>query len=149
MPDQIFGRDKHQPILRGMEMKRSKAIMSGVAWVCLFVLCSNAHAFQNDPEVMGTWKSVDFVKSKADFIPGKKSWPGDLYLKEFTFNKKGETQNEAFTWTKGSVHFTEWNLDGTYEVRKINGVEYLFLEWISGDVAKRGAKASYYVFTKE
>ena len=130
-------------------MKRSKAIISCVALACSFILCSNAKAFQNDPDVLGTWKSVDFVKSKADFKPGKKSWNRDLYLKEFKFDKKGKTQNKAFTWTKGSVHYTEWKLDGTYEIKKIDGVEYLFLEWINGDVAKRNAKPSYYVFSKK
>jgi len=130
-------------------MKKSKVIISCVAWACFFVLCSSAHAFQNDSDVLGTWKSVDFVNSKADFKPEKKSWRGDLYIKEFSFKKKGETHNSDFTWTKGSVHYREWNLDGKYEITTIDGAEYLFLEWINGDVAKQGAKPCYYVFIKK
>ena len=36
-----------------------------------------------------------------------------------------------------------------YEIRNIEGKDYLFYEWISGDVTIRGMKPCYYVLRKE
>ena len=111
--------------------------------------CSSASAFENDPKALGNWKAVDFVKSISDFKPGQKSWRGKLYMKEFKFNKDGSTQNNAFTWTKGSVHYTEFDLNGKYEIQTIGDEEYLFLQWMNGDVAFRDAIPNYYVFRRK
>ena len=130
-------------------MKRSKAIIICITLACSFIVCSSAHAFENDPQVLGEWESVDFVVSISDFKPGEKSWKGDLYLEEFEFKKKGKTQNGAFTWTKGSVHYKEFEMDGKYIIKEIDGEDYLFLEWINGDVKAGAAKPRYYVFERD
>ena len=130
-------------------MKRSKAIISCITLACSFILCSSADAFENDPQVLGEWESVDFVTDISDFKPDAKSWKGDLYLEEFEFKKKGSTQNDAFTWTKGKVHYTEFDMDGKYIIKKVDGKDYLFLEWINGDVKAGNEKPRYYVFERD
>ena len=130
-------------------MKRSNALVSIATLITTIMVCSTANAFKNDPNVLGDWESVDFVVSISDFKPEKKSFKGRLYLKEFEFKKKGKTQNDAFTWTKGSVHYTEFEMDGKYTIKKIEGEDYLFLEWINGDVKAGTEKPRYYVFKRD
>ena len=130
-------------------MKRSKAIISCITLACSFILCSRAHAFENDPQVLGEWESVDFVTDISDFKPDAKSWKGDLYLEEFEFNKEGSTHKPYWTWTKGHVYHSGDKSDAKYIIKKIDGEEYLFLEWISGDVTIRGKNPMYYVLKRK
>ena len=130
-------------------MKRSKAIISCIALACTFILCSSANAFKNDPKVLGEWVSVDFVTNVSDFKPDTKSWKGDLFLKEFEFQKGGSTQKPFWTWTKGHVYHAGNDSDAKYIIKKIDGKDYLFLEWINGDVINRGEPPKYYVFKRK
>jgi hypothetical protein len=43
------------------------------------------YPFVNDPQVIGAWKSVDFVEKEKDFKPDKKSWKGELFLNNLVF----------------------------------------------------------------
>ena len=40
--------------------------------------------FIDDPQVLGEWKSVDFVAAPSEFSPDKPSWKGEMYLGERT-----------------------------------------------------------------
>ena len=130
-------------------MKISKAIISCITLVCLLGLNSHADEFENDPQVLGEWESVDFVANISDFKLGNKSWEGDLFLEEFEFNKNGSTHKPFWTWTKGHVYHSGDKTDAKYTIKKIDGNEYLFLEWMSGDVTIRGQKPKYYVLKKK
>ena len=130
-------------------MKRSKTIISCITLACSFILCSSAHAFKNDPEALGEWKAVDFVTNISDFKPGIKSWKEDLFMKEIEFKKGGSTHMNGLTWTKGVVHYVDDGVDGKYEIKKIDGKDYLLLEWMSGDVINLGKKPMYYVFERK
>ena len=110
---------------------------------------SSAPGFENDPQVIGRWKSVDFVKNISDFAPGTKRIKRDLYLKEFVFAPNGKTHKPFWTWTKGSVHHSGNKTTAKYVVKTIEGNQYLFLEWMSGDVTIRARKPSYYVFKRQ
>jgi hypothetical protein len=46
---------------------------------------------------VGNWQSVDYVENIDSFNPEKKSWRGDLFLKEFEF-RKGGTTSLTFRW---------------------------------------------------
>jgi hypothetical protein len=105
--------------------------------------------FVDDPQVLGEWESVDFVKDIASFNAAQKSWKGKLYLKGLTFLKDGKTPQEWFTWTKGVLIHQGDQTASHYEVRQINGVSYLFLEWKSGDVTIAGMKPHYYVLKQK
>lgn len=101
--------------------------------------------FKNDPQVLGSWKSVDCVATTEQFNPAKTSWQGDLFLKELTFLPDGKSPAH-WSWTKNMIlNEDSWSL---YELKQIEGETYLFLEWMSGDVTIRGEYPLYYVFKR-
>ncbi len=102
----------------------------------------------DDPAVIGEWKSVDFVREIGDFNPAKKSWQGDLYLKELVFFPNGKTFKPWWTWTKGQVYHSGSKTTARYEIKNIGGQTYMFFEWMSGDVVFRHQKPRYYVLKK-
>jgi len=101
--------------------------------------------FVNDPELIGTWQSVDFVSEIEDFSPAQRCWTGELFLKEMTFLPNGKTSGR-YTWTKGSLY--NGPTQAQYYIKQINGSAYLFMPWLSGDVAIRKMKPKYYVLKK-
>lgn len=104
-------------------------------------------AFISEPELVGKWVSVDYVKEPNDFNPDKKQWQGDLFLKDIAFNPDGTTTLGLF-WTKGWVIDNASEVRAEYEIKNINGTEYLFLPWLSGDVTIRHQKPVYYILRK-
>jgi bla regulator protein blaR1 len=104
--------------------------------------------FVNDPEIIGTWQSVDFVKEISDFNPENIKRQGDLYLKGMTFLKKGKTPQGWWGWTKGVIMHYGDKTAAKYEIKQIKGSKYLFLEWKSGDYTIRHMKPQFYVLRK-
>lgn len=103
--------------------------------------------FVDDPMVVGTWESVDFLRDPAFFKPGQTQWTGDLFLKGFTVNPGGTTSG-PWDWSKGVLWHPGDKTLAKYEIKTIDGADYMFMEWISGDVTIRGMKPSYYVLAK-
>jgi bla regulator protein BlaR1 len=119
------------------------------------MICSTASAFEKDPEVVGRWKTVDFVKTIDQFEPSAKHWKGDLFLFELDFHKRGyvtcsnkKVDEYQQDWTKGKVDPGSEH-PAHYSIKEIKGETYLFFQWISGDVTKRGKTPSYYVLKKK
>lgn len=112
------------------------------------------HSFQADEQLIGKWATVDFVRLIEDFDPAKRNWPEDLFLRELQFNRDGtlwakDTEKEyGGLWTKGIVD-PDAKRPAYYKIRNIDGKNYLFYEWISGDVTIRGMKPWYYVLARE
>ena len=136
-------------------MKRSKAILSIVTFATSLMICSSVNAFEKDPEVVGAWKTVDFVKTMDQFNPSTKHWRGDLFLLELDFHKRGyvtcsnkKVDEYQQNWTKGKVD-PDSEHPAHYTIQEIKGETYLFFQWISGDVTKRGQKPHYYVLKKK
>jgi hypothetical protein len=105
--------------------------------------------FVNDPNLVGTWNSVDFVDRPEDFVPGQKHWKGDLFLKQMVFNEDGTTKPGRCYWTKGDIYHPGDKTHSKYFIRRTGDREYLFFEWVSGDVTILGRAPSYYVLQKE
>ena len=105
--------------------------------------------FEKDSQAIGKWKAIDFVFEQEDFNPNEKYWKGDLYLKTLTLQPKGQTpMSPAITWTKGHIlHHTD-KTDSAYTIKRIDGKDYMFFEWKSGDYTFRGKKPAYYVLEK-
>jgi len=101
------------------------------------------------PNPTGHWKSVDFVSSIEQFDPEAKSWRGDLDLKELTFLPDGKTDRLFWTWKNDILHHSGDNTDAKFLIKRIAGSEYLFLQWMSSDVIRRGLPPKYYVLKKE
>lgn len=104
--------------------------------------------FVNDPQVLGRWESVDFVEKPEQFDPTAKAWDGDLYLKEMVFLPKGKTGHKWETWTRNYVMHHGDKTASRYEIKTIDGREYMFFEWKSGDYTFRGMAPEYYVLEK-
>jgi hypothetical protein len=121
--------------------------------------------FENDPDLLGRWVSVDYVNSPEQFIPGKPSWKSPLFLEEMTFLEDGKMKmivdnaegrrNADFprpwlSWTKGIVmHKGGDHTASKYILKKINGSKYLFFEWKSGDTFYFHVQPHYYVLKNE
>jgi len=103
--------------------------------------------FVNDPALHGNWNSVDFVGEIQDFNPTERTFKGDLYLKNITFNPDGST-NGVWKWTKGYIIHTGDKTAARYIVKIIEGHEFLFFEWKSGDYTIRHMKPKYYVLER-
>ncbi len=103
--------------------------------------------FENDPELIGAWQSVDFVNDVNDFKAGIKKWQSDLFLKELTFKENGVT-SKSCVWTKDWIYTGDGKAKAQYYIKSIDSEMYLFLPWLSGDVIIRGMKPSYYVLKK-
>lgn len=110
--------------------------------------------FVNDPEVIGTWKSVDYIKEIHDFNVNEIQFKGNLYLERLVFKDKGEllfnddSPRPWFAWTKGVVTHTGDKTASKYMVKEISGSKYMFYEWKSGDYTIRHMKPNYYVLKK-
>lgn len=140
----------------------------GIATIAGTLMLSNASEstldnidmpFVNDPDVVGTWISVDFVKNISDFDPANKFWQANLYLEKLTFLNNGELSvktidmkktESAFgsTWTKGYVLSQTYETASKYEIREIDGSKYMFFEWKSGDYIIRHMTPCYYILKK-
>jgi len=118
--------------------------------------------FDNDDAVIGIWNVVDLVRNIEDFDPNKKNWTGDLFYTKAEFLPDGILHNYFdnnnpvkhgnMKWTRGTALLSYG--DGTtlapaYEIRNINGTEYLFIEWKSGDYVWGKRKPPYYIFKRD
>ncbi|MHC4872762.1 MAG: hypothetical protein ACYTFY_13050 [Planctomycetota bacterium] len=122
-------------------------LMLSLLALLLCMSCKLSYA-ASDKSPVGHWKVVDFVKNQTDFKPGKKSFKGDLYLKEFVFKKDGKTHKPFWTWKENKVFHSGDKTEAKFVIKEIDGKEYLFLEWMSGDVTIRKQKPWLYVFER-
>ncbi|MHC1682254.1 MAG: M56 family metallopeptidase [Clostridiaceae bacterium] len=106
------------------------------------------YPFVNDPQLIGKWESVDFVKNKEDFKVGTKSWDDDLYIKELNFTSDGKVSKTVFTWTKDHILNPVDKTDSSYEIKDIDGESYMFFQWKSGDYTSGRMDPFYYVLKK-
>jgi bla regulator protein BlaR1 len=104
--------------------------------------------FVDDPAVLGSWRSVDFVSKPEQFAPGQRASDINLYLKELVFLPGGKSPNGWLTWTKGVVMHRGDRTASRYEIRELGGKKYLFFEWKSGDYTIRHRAPEYYVLEK-
>jgi hypothetical protein len=112
--------------------------------------------FEPDDRILGKWFTIDFVKTTDMFSPAKKTWQGELFVKTLDFKEQGvvqwcagdDGQKSNGFWTKGKLDPNN-PISDLYEIRVIDGNEYLFIEWISGDVTIRGMKPQYYVLSRD
>ncbi len=104
--------------------------------------------FEPDERVLGKWITVDFVQKIEYFKPEQQQWIGDLYLKGLTFYEDGTTSG-PWTWTQGLLIHPGDHTSARYVIKSLQGANYLFMEWISGDVTIRREQPWYYVLKKE
>lgn len=115
------------------------------------------YPFVNDPQVLGIWQSVDYVREIEKFQPGKQQSALGLFLKELIFKNDGrlihknDNEPNGFPekWTKGLVLYdNDQKTASKYIIKEIGDSQYMFFEWKSGDYTFRHQKPSYYVLKK-
>ena len=117
--------------------------------------------FIDDKKILGKWKSVAYVHDINDEI--NFDYPEDnLFFKQIEFKENGccekvykdkKVTQSYGAWTKGYLlNKSGGGIENTaekYDIKIINGKEYLFIEWKSGDYIWGGWESSYYVFVRE
>lgn len=119
-------------------------------------LCDNVdYPFIIDKGVLGVWKSRDFVINREDFDSNKQNWPvDDLFVDEIEFKPDGcfisttKRHTSRIRWTKGLTLNKTLKTACAYEIKVIDGKEYLIMEWKSGDYSFGGGRIYWYVFTR-
>lgn len=117
------------------------------------------YPFENDPSVMGTWFTYDFLCDASEFCTTHKHWQGTYLLEQIAFSNNGEfklktadTQLETMqwiVWTRGHVLHKGDKTDMHYYIKNVDGKAYLFLEWKSSDYINQGFKPCLYVFSRK
>ncbi|MGW8440217.1 hypothetical protein ACWGXJ_04315 [Paenibacillus sp. S33] len=106
-----------------------------------------------DEKILGQWKSIGFVNNIDDFT-GPVFSHEDLWLKSICFYEDGKADrlysDETWSdmWTKGFLLDRKKSTASAYEIRIINGTEYLFIQWKMGNYVYGGVDPSYYVFIR-
>ena len=112
--------------------------------------------FINDENVIGKWNVAGFIsiENKDNFSTDLLKSGNDYPLKGLTFNPNGELIEEFGSnlykqgWTKGSILKLESEMNCSYEIKTVQGKDYLFFEWKSGDYQFGGKVFGCYVLER-
>lgn len=110
--------------------------------------------FIKDKKLVGSWKTLCDVENPDEFEIGMKS--NDNFLLDVNINEDGTGYSNLiknvrmdYKYTKGYIiNFLYKDTMSKYEIRNINGKDYLFIEWKSGDYIYAGYVACYYVLER-
>jgi len=121
--------------------------------------------FVDDQKILGKWKAVAFADNLNAQIRVNPDYPEKSFFKYAEFKENGWCENiygednrkitsPTVTWTKGYMLMKSGgngieNTAEKYEIKTINGKEYLFMEWKSGDYIWGGLDPAYYIFARE
>ena len=109
------------------------------------------YPFVNDSKVIGTWKTVDFVREMEDFKDPEKQWEHGEdrpYLKQLIFLPNGKTTDNQRTWTKGLIFHSGKKTASKYTIKKIKGKTFMFFEWKNDSYTIGYMKTKYYILKK-
>ena len=105
-------------------------------------------AFTSSAPELGSWVSIDYVKTMDAFNPTNRAWSESLFLKGITFLEDGKTDKPWWSWADGYLINSGDKTASAYQIRTTNDVDYLFLEWVSGDAFQKKQDPYYYVLTR-
>ena len=113
--------------------------------------------FVPDPAALGKWIVQDLVDHPDCFSPGVQNFPKDgLFFRSISLEDNGNALVQykgkpvsPLKWTNGFLLDQKNSIAEAYVVRRIDGVEYLLIEWKSGDYLFGGRRPDWYVFTRE
>lgn len=114
--------------------------------------------FVDDPDVIGKWKTWGFCATKEDFSTEPEPeeyqywksvefFPGGSCTSVFADDViEGDDQQ---TWTKRFLLRKYNDSACEYEIRTVDGMDYLLIEWKSGDYRWGGFDTNYYIFVRD
>lgn len=113
--------------------------------------------FKEDNKLIGFWKSVDFIKKGQKFNYRFKKSKNELLLERLTVNpldnsiiiysKNKEPRLSKYT-KKYIIDLEEPDTVCKYEYKRINGKEYIFVEWKDLDYVFNNTLNGYYILEK-
>lgn len=115
------------------------------------------HEFVNDVNVLGGWKVYDLIPDPESYDPKKiYYYTSALSVMSLHFYPDGNLQCKIgamlkhimLEWTCGMTYEPRDKLARKYMIKNIDGVEYLFWEWKTGDYIYSNKKPDYYVFVR-
>ena len=111
--------------------------------------------FVDDKKAIGFWKAVDYISIKRKKDYKFDSQKENLFLKKLIINPDGnavfEAEKEKFiknTWSKGFIISQSNKTASKYQIKKVDGEQYMFMEWKNGDYIFGGHIEGCYVFKK-
>lgn len=116
--------------------------------------------FVNDERVLGDWKAFDYIRNREDFNPEVNHLPQErLFFKHMHFGEEGFLSSvymddttlgkEIQSWTKGYVLKHYNHTACAYEIVTVDDMDYMIIEWKSGDYRWGGYDTDYYVFMRD
>ena len=115
-------------------------------------------SFVRDDQILGGWKVFDCCRTKERFDPNRPTKAAlAVSCLRFEENGKANLSYCSLDETTGKQQLCRWtngvlireNLACAYELRIIDGREYLFLEWKNGDYVYANRDPWHYVFVRE
>ena len=108
---------------------------------------ANGMQFVNDEAVIGKWNNIGWIENtNCTSLDGLNEKSGEYDTIYFLPN--GEPYWIFEGWTKGSVINMHRTTVAAYEIKAINGTEYLFMEWKMGNYIYGGKEPDFYVFVR-
>ncbi|MCH4885937.1 hypothetical protein EZV73_00090 [Acidaminobacter sp. JC074] len=116
-----------------------------------------SYKFEDDPQVLGGWKSVDYLSTPYKYNVQEQSYKGNLFLVSLDFLEKGKVSIKYYSgftgtekWTNGLIleKGFNYNTASRYFIKTIKNKEYLFLESKEGISALGYNSINYYVFER-
>lgn len=116
--------------------------------------------FVEDVTVIGKWRACGYCVNPEMFEP--KDGCNDCYFfsnvefmlggsvtSRYYYGDRLIEGDEMQVWTKGYILCNFNSTACAYLIREINGEEYLFIQWKSGDYVYGGLEPEYYVFKRD
>lgn len=115
--------------------------------------------FIEDKNIIGFWKSIDFVNNPENFNPEYKYWKESLYLEKIiispdyscivNYKGKDKIHSESIKFTKNYfIDLGAPNTTSKYIYKTIKNKEYIIAEWKSGDYVYGKMINGYYVLER-
>lgn len=109
--------------------------------------------FVEDKQLKGCWQTVDFVNKIENFIPNKKTWPGELFLEKIIVPPDNEciatfkdNTSKSIRYTKNTIiNLCIENTTSSYVYIKENCIA---VEWKSNDYVYGRMINGYYILTR-
>jgi len=102
-------------------------------------------------QLIGKWETVDFLEDANKFDPNNLK-ASDLFIRGLIFTSTKvkyilkDDEGRSFDWSDDALY--DENTVKEFKIKTIDDVDYLILEWKSGDYYLRDQPYDYYVFKR-
>ena len=112
--------------------------------------------FVRDEKAIGFWQAIDLVSNPEDFNPNVKNYQHELFLLSYNLEPTGRVittfnngrVSAVSTWSKGVIICKHDFTVSEYQIKTIDGEDYMIVEWKSGDYVYGGEVRCYYCLKK-